>query len=81
MEGSECVLRLLGARDVFGGTKPELCCTKVVFMLYVHINEARGRNERNPRKLWHQPVLLVLDTPLAVKQPWENQDTTEARGA
>lgn len=81
MKGSECVLRLLGARDVFGGTKPELCCTKVAFVLCMCISETSGRNERNPRKLWHQPVLLVLDTPLAVKQPQENQDTTEARGA
>lgn len=69
MKGSECVLRLLGARDVFGGTKPELCFTKVAFVLCMHINETSGRNERNPRKLWHQPILLALDTPLAVKQP------------
>lgn len=30
----------------------------------MYVNETSGRNERSPRKLWHQPVLLTLDTPL-----------------
>lgn len=67
MKGSECVLRLLGASDAFGGTKSEPCYTKIAFVWCMHVNETSGRNERSPRKLWHQLVLLALDTPLTAK--------------